>query len=131
MGLSGGVADKYGNRFEGRWTVHCFAEVLRERADRIDLEPPGEAGEAVEFILWRDGKAEHHQVKAGRSNGQWTVAKLARESVLGGFGKKLLADPECVCVLVTETGADELYELVGRARQSSNEAELRQRLNDD
>ena len=37
--------------------MHCFAELLRERAERIDLEPPGDAGEAVEFIVWRDGKA--------------------------------------------------------------------------
>jgi hypothetical protein len=41
-GKSGGIADKYGNRLEGRWTVHCFVELLKEHADKIDLEPPGE-----------------------------------------------------------------------------------------
>ena len=128
MGTSGGIADKYGNRFEGRWTVHCLAELLRERAEKIDLEPPGSAGEGVEFILWRGSKAEHHQVKAGRSGGQWTIARLAREKVLGAFGAKLRNDPECVCVLVTEAAADDLNELIARACQSSSAVELEARL---
>lgn len=128
--MSGGTADKYGNRFEGRWTVHCFAELLRDRAQRIDLEPPGPAGEGVEFILWRDDNAEHHQVKSGRSGGQWTIARMARERVLGVFGRKLRDDPGCVCVLVTEAAADELDELGSRARQSASEAEFETRLSE-
>jgi hypothetical protein len=131
MGVSGGIADKYGNRFEGRWTVHCLAQLLRERAQKIDLEPPGSAGEGVEFVLWRGGKAEHHQVKAGRSGGQWTIARLGRENVLGSFARKLQSDPECVCVLVTEAAADRLADLSARARQSSSPGEFEARLTEE
>ena len=44
MPLPGGPTDKFGNRYEGRWTVLQMAEVLDERADSLRLEPPG-AGE--------------------------------------------------------------------------------------
>jgi hypothetical protein len=130
MAMSGGVADKYGNRFEGRWTVHCFVELLRGVAVKIDLEPPGAAGEGVEFVLWKDGTAEHHQVKAGRSGGSWTIPRLAREKVLRAFGTKLQADPQCCCVLVTEAAADDLKELSVRALQSSSVADFDSRLTD-
>jgi hypothetical protein len=45
MPLSGGAADKFGNRYEGRWTVNCMTDVMDERADAIRLEPPGAEGE--------------------------------------------------------------------------------------
>ena len=130
MTRAGGPADKYGNRFEGRWTIHCLTELLRGVAEKIVLEPPGEAGEGVEFVLWRDGKAEHHQVKGGRSRGQWTIQRLSREGVLENFKSKLRGDPKCVCILVTESPADELHELTVRARESSSGRDLADRLSD-
>ncbi len=60
MPLSGGAADKFGNRFEGRWTVLGLADVLDERADAIRLEPPGEEGSGVEFWLCRAAAYEFH-----------------------------------------------------------------------
>jgi hypothetical protein len=47
--LPGGPTDKFGNRYEGRWTVSCMIEEMREHADSIRLEPPGEDG--AEFWL--------------------------------------------------------------------------------
>jgi hypothetical protein len=49
MPLPGGATDKFGNRYEGRWTVFCMIDVMDERADAIRLEPPGEEGEGIEF----------------------------------------------------------------------------------
>jgi len=49
MPLAGGAADKFGNRYEGRWTVWCMLDVMAERADSIRLEPPGPEGDGVEF----------------------------------------------------------------------------------
>ncbi len=40
MTLPGGPADRFGNSYEGRWTVRCMIDVLEERADAIRLEPP-------------------------------------------------------------------------------------------
>jgi len=50
--LSGGATDKFGNHYEGRWTVACMIEVI-DGADSIRLEPPGKEGEGVEFICER------------------------------------------------------------------------------
>src|SRR5688500_4018743 len=40
MPLAGGASDKFGSRYEGRWTVYCMIDVMDERADAIRLEPP-------------------------------------------------------------------------------------------
>lgn len=68
MPLSGGAADKYGNRYEGRWTVRCFIEMLEGQASKIRLEPPGELGDGAEFILHRPPYREYHQVKRQRAS---------------------------------------------------------------
>jgi hypothetical protein len=53
MPLSGGSTNKFGNRFEGRWTVVCMIEVLNETACSVRLEPPGIEGKGIEFWLRR------------------------------------------------------------------------------
>ena len=60
MPLSGGVSDKLGNRYEGRWTVACMIEVMDESADSIQLEETGK--NTFKFCLYRKGKLEYHQV---------------------------------------------------------------------
>ena len=50
MPLAGGASDKFGNRYEGLWTVHCMLDVLEERAYSIRFEPPA-TWEAIEAKL--------------------------------------------------------------------------------
>jgi len=63
MPLPGGAAEKFGNRYEGRWTVACLLDVMDERADSVRLEPPGLEGQGVEFWITKRGIREYHQVK--------------------------------------------------------------------
>jgi len=49
MPLSSGASDKYGNRYEGKWTARCLAMLLNEAFDCIQLEPPGPEGEGLVF----------------------------------------------------------------------------------
>lgn len=63
MPLPGGASDKYGNRYEAKWTAYCFVQVMAEEADFIHLEPVGEDGEGCEFTLRRGAVTEFHQVK--------------------------------------------------------------------
>jgi hypothetical protein len=80
----GGEADKFGNRFEGRWTVRHMIDVLAANADSIVIEGPGEAGEGIEFSIVRpDDTEEAHQVKRqyGNSN-SWSIAILASLGVI-------------------------------------------------
>ncbi|MDT5114478.1 MAG: hypothetical protein QOE30_217, partial [Mycobacterium sp.] len=75
---AGGEADKFGNRYEGRWTVWHLLEILQGHGSRITVEPIGSEGDGAEFTYQRaDGRVEAHQVKrASRSANNWTVRSL-------------------------------------------------------
>lgn len=120
MPLPGGAAEKYGNRYEGRWTVACMLEVMDEKADSIRLEPPDLAGQGFEFRITRQGIQEYHQVKRQRSLGNWTLNALKREGVLTNFAAKLHEDPMVHCVFVSAISAGQLAELSDRARRSAD-----------
>lgn len=90
MSLSGGPADKAGNRYEAWWTVACMARVLRGECESIRLEPPGAEGEGVEFRLRRGDVCEYHQVKRkGARHGHWTLQELNASGVLPAFRSHL------------------------------------------
>jgi hypothetical protein len=75
----GGEADKFGNRFEGVWTVRHLLYVLVGRIDSVTVEEPGELGEGVEFTVRRGNTTEVHQAKRqlGSAN-NWTLQSLQR-----------------------------------------------------
>ena len=119
MPLAGGTTDKFGNRYEGRWTVFCMLDVLEEKAHSIRLEPPGADGEGVEFFVNRGGAKEYHQVKRQRSAGPWTINALAKDGVLQHFASKR-RDQNVDCVFVTTTTSGQLNELNDRAKRAAN-----------
>jgi hypothetical protein len=76
----GGEADKIGNRYEGAWTVARLLDVLGGQAKSVRVEPLGDIGKGIEFVLERSsGDVEVHQVKrqAADSN-EWNVGMLSR-----------------------------------------------------
>src|SRR3954447_3213754 len=81
---SGGEADKIGNRYEGRWTVHWLLQVLAGRARSIVVERRGPGGEGVEFtVIGIAGDEASHQVKRQRGNRNgWSLRELEAEGVL-------------------------------------------------
>ncbi len=120
MTLPGGAADKSGNRYEGLWTAYCMTEVMAEQASTIRLEPPGSAGEGVEFFLEKNGIREFHQVKRQHSGlGHWSLAVLKQEQVLSHFWNKLTATADH-CVFVSAYAAHELATLSQRARDAQS-----------
>jgi hypothetical protein len=126
MPLPGGATDKFGNRYEGRWTVACMADVLDERTDSIRLEPPGSEGDGVEFWMKKGSVREYYQVKRQHStSGRWTLATLNTYGVLTHFWTKL-SDPTAQCVFVSTHAAFQLEELVDRARRAASWEEFRQ-----
>ena len=120
MPLAGGAADKFGNRYEGRWTVACMLDVMDEKAESMRLEPPGPEGQGVEFWTTKQGIKEYHQVKRQLSVGHWTLHALKREGVLTNFTAKLQEDPKVRCVFVSTISAGQLAELSDRARRSAS-----------
>lgn len=99
--LSGGVADKLGNRYEGWWTVwRGVVPVLRGLYDAITVEPIGEAGDGVEFRLSGrnpSGPDQVHQCKRRHST-SWTVNALRRQKLLDPMGRHLESGTEFVLV---------------------------------
>lgn len=125
MPLRGGGADKVGNRYEGRWTVKCMAEVLAEHASTIRLEPIGPEGEGVEFWIRYPERLEYHQVKRQHSGrGRWTIAALRENGVLDTIHQKL-KESIAHFVFVSIDSARELDELGDRARRASSWKEFR------
>lgn len=119
MPLKGGAADKFGNRYEGRWTIDQMLRIVAERARSIWLEPVGDEGDGVEFRLTNaDGVYEYHQVKRQRSKGVWTLTALDRERILPRFAQKLERSEDARCVFVSMESAQELRELAERARSA-------------
>ncbi|MGN6869476.1 MAG: hypothetical protein ACTHMY_13850 [Solirubrobacteraceae bacterium] len=129
MPIAGGAAAKYGDRYEGRWTVRCLIEVLGGHAASIRLEPPGELGEGAEFVLRRPPRREFHQVK--RQYGQrgvWSLRTLNNERILPRFRERLLGaggGVDEVCYFVSTHAAHPLDELADRARGAQSPSEFR------
>jgi hypothetical protein len=115
----GGEADKFGNRYEGVWTVRQLLYVLAGRVDSITVEEPGELGEGVEFTVRRGDETEVHQSKRqlGSANG-WTVRSLDREGVLNAARRHVAAGRRFHFISVIP--ARDLDELADRARRSND-----------
>lgn len=122
QGLSprrGGETDKFGSRYEGRWTVRQILEILRGSAIAITVEPVGEIGEGVEFSLERTAGTEVHQVKRqiGAAN-EWELHVLHARGVLAAAQKHVAAGRQFH--FVSASSASLLAELADRARRSGN-----------
>jgi hypothetical protein len=117
---AGGEAAKFGDRFEGRWTVSWMIEVLYERADAIMVETIDELRDSVEFEVRRDGRTIRHQAK--RQHGQdvnWTGIRLAKHGILEAAQKNIAAGHEFF--FVSTIPAVPLEQLVDMARRADDE----------
>src|SRR5438128_5413906 len=115
MPLPGGASAKFGDRYEGRWTVLQLVELLTERADALRLEPPGIEGQGVEFWIRGGGRVSYHQVKRQSSRASaWSIDDVGRSGVTAKLFAKL-SDPAAWCIFVSAHSAGELGELHERA----------------
>ena len=119
MPLSGGAAEKFGNRYEGRWTVACLLDVLDEKVASIRLEPPEPEDQGFEFWITKQGIREYHQVKRQHPSGHWTLYTLVEEGVVTDFITRLQDQSAC-CVFVSGNSAGQLDELSDRARRAES-----------
>ena len=108
MAIPGGSAAKWGELYEGRWTVFTLLRVLDEDADAIRIEQPGE--DFAEFVVRTKGETEYHQAKrAYAQSGRWSIKTLLRQGVLVPFKEKLESGGHNGCVFVS--GQDALQEV--------------------
>jgi len=119
MSLTGGPADKLGNRYELWWTVLKVMDILRGQWDAVPVEEPGV--EKAEFVLRRALEKSLHQAKRQAGDGKWTLAELSSKDnpYLQAIGQQL-QDPNTRIVFVSGSDAPELAELSTRARDSAS-----------
>lgn len=74
---AGGESDKYGNRYEGAWTVKHLLYCLGGEDKSITVEDLGDLGDGAEFTFRKGDRVEVHQVKRqhGTAN-SWSVSSL-------------------------------------------------------
>ena len=117
---AGGEAGKFGDRYEGRWTVGRLLEVLADRALWLVVEDEADLAEGAEFTLCRaDGQLEVHQVKRQFGLGAtWTPLRLGNEGVLDAMA--LHADAGREFRFISMTPTPWLAALADRARRSDD-----------
>ncbi|MET7395963.1 hypothetical protein ABZS66_20965 [Dactylosporangium sp. NPDC005572] len=113
----GGESDKFGNRYEGRWTVRQLLYVLLGQAESVIIEKAGEEGEGAESIVRRRTTDEAHQVKRqiGNAN-EWQLSDM--KNVLRAAADHVEDKREFHFVSIVP--ARTLDELSDRARRSEN-----------
>lgn len=115
----GGEADKFGNRYEGAWTINHLLLVLVGRAESVTVEDVGERGKGSEFTLTRGGHDEAHQVKLGNGNANgWTLKSLNTNGVLKAARGHVEQGRQFH--FISSIPAPILKKLASRARQSAS-----------
>ena len=118
--MRGGAADKAGNRYEHLWLVLRVSEMLEGRVSRIRLEPLGETGRGIEFVLDAEGVAWAEQTKNEALN--WTIRGLIQRGVLAAAKHQI--DLGRHYRFVTSSAAEHLATLAYRAGRSESFAEF-------
>jgi hypothetical protein len=117
--LRGGESDKFGNRYEGRWTTRQLLYVLLGQADSVTVEPVGEIGEGVEFTVRRGDAVDVHQVKRQNASANgWSLPDLSVNGVLAAA--KLHVSSGRKFWFVSTTPAVVLDQLADAARRSGD-----------
>ncbi|MGW1874332.1 hypothetical protein [Streptomyces sp. NPDC001975] len=117
----GGETDKFGNRYEGAWTVRHALYVLLGSGSSLLVEPGGPLGDGVEFVYRHDHETEVHQVKRqNRNANSWNVAALRDKGVWESLRAHVEAGRAFHFVSVLPARA--LDELADRARRSDDVA---------
>lgn len=115
----GGEADKFGNRYEGAWTVQHVLRVLSAAAESITVEDIDESAEGVEFTFRHGESVQVHQLK--RQNGSansWTPKSLQDKGIWENARKHVEAGRRFH--FVSMVPARPLQELTDRARRSTD-----------
>ncbi|AQS72091.1 hypothetical protein B1H29_19710 [Streptomyces pactum] len=115
----GGEADKFGNRYEGAWTIRHVLYVLLGTGHSVTVEDIDELGLGAEFTYRHGDTVEVHQLK--RQNGSantWTVKSLQDKGIWENVRSHVEDGRQFRFVSLLP--ASPLQELADRARRSGN-----------
>lgn len=87
----GGRADKFGNKYEGRWVVKQLLRLIKEEISSIKLEGIGQEEEGIDlWISNNDGSKICSQCKARNGSKEyWSVNDLGAKGIFCKAKKQL------------------------------------------
>ena len=121
--FKGGIADKLGNRYEAKWLVRQFLDVISNQASWIRFEGITPEYQGFEFAIERESIIEWHQTKINAPNGNWTLRALEKEGVLEAFKNRLESSENTKCLFVSQDGVKDLRTLISKALISNTPEE--------
>lgn len=123
---SGGLADKFGNRYEGRWVVSQLLSLLEEKIQSVTIEAIGDDEQGVDlWIVQHYGVRQAQQCKArNASNEYWSISDLISRGVLNKIRFQLDRDPNHEFAFVSSVGSEVFKDICEFARRSNNDADV-------
>ena len=123
MPMSGGAADKLGNRYELLWAIDQLLRIVDGRASSLTLEPPDpDESKGVEFIVRSPlNTIDYWSVKRQTTRAAgWTLAVLATRddrgrTILGDLLSHVERAPTNCAVFASTLGARDFEELRAHA----------------
>lgn len=118
----GGRADKFGNRYEGRWVVKQLLRLIKEEISSITLEGVGKEEEGIDlWIRNNDGSKICSQCK-GRNGSKeyWNVGDLGAKGIFQKAKKQLDSSENITYQFVSAVNSMMLNDITNRARNSND-----------
>ncbi|MDD2815232.1 MAG: hypothetical protein PHP00_05770 [Thiotrichaceae bacterium] len=80
---TGGLADKLGNRYEGRWVAKQLLLLLDEKNTSVIIEAIGEDEKGVDlWVETKNGERQAHQCKArNASKDNWSISDINKKKL--------------------------------------------------
>ena len=118
----GGMADKLGNRYEGRWVAKQLLKVLGEEIQSVTVELIGPDESGVDLlVVKKDGVRQLQQCKARSGSGEfWSVAALRNKGILSHLKNQLSRDPKQEFALVSAIPSQTFADICDSARNSND-----------
>ena len=135
MPRRGGEAAQRGFLYQSLWTVNAALDVIDGEFSDLILEPPGEDGLGIDFILTESsGLRRFHSVKRRHSEGNWTISRLSQKdrtgrSVLGDLMDRTRNGG--IGVFCSGTSASDLEAVTDHARASNVWKDFEQRIREN
>ncbi len=121
----GGIADKVGNRYEGRWIVRQLLRVLNETLKNVAVEAIGDDQDGVDMLVELPSgiqRAEQCKIR-NLNNDKWTIADLDRRGILAAMRSFLDKNATNEFSFVTTLPSIVLHDLCKSARASGGDPE--------
>jgi hypothetical protein len=119
---SGGLADKLGNRYEGRWVAAQLLSLLEEKIQSVTIEAIGDDEQGVDlWIAQKNGVRQAQQCKARNASKEyWPISDLIARGVLSKIRFQLERDPNHEFAFVSSVGSEVFKDICDYARRSGN-----------